>query len=280
MEVTSKGSMLVLVVELDTLVNTALNHAARGTQEAMDIIQKAISSMIVYCSSYSLMHRANGLSVIVCLSRSMRILFPSETSGATNFVPDHYTLSAILADGFQRALDEEMGGEEGDAPEGSAGSLAQSLSSALSIIHGQQAQARILILQFEKDKSQNYSALMNSIFSAQKLHALIDALIVCGFDSHLMQQACFLSGGLYVKHTDLSDLLQILHAYFLADNATRAQFVLPQQKSVDFKASCHCHKEPVEFAYMCSVCLTLYCERSKPTDRCSVCGTESRGAKA
>jgi transcription initiation factor TFIIH subunit 3 len=47
------------------------------------------------------------------------------------------------------------------------------------------------------------------------------------------------------------------------------------QKSVDFKASCHCHQRPVEFAYMCSVCLTLTCQ---PADLCEVCHTPARGA--
>ncbi|RYG68505.1 hypothetical protein EON64_05030 [archaeon] len=43
---------------------------------------------------------------------------------------------------------------------------------------------------------------------------------------------------------------------------------------VDFKASCHCHKKPVEFAFMCSVCLTLLCDT--PSDSCPVCETPVR----
>jgi transcription initiation factor TFIIH subunit 3 len=42
---------------------------------------------------------------------------------------------------------------------------------------------------------------------------------------------------------------------------------------VDFKAACHCHQKPVEFAFMCSVCLTLTCQAA---DRCEVCATEAR----
>jgi transcription initiation factor TFIIH subunit 3 len=117
---------------------------------------------------------------------------------------------------------------------------------------------------------------MNSIFSAQKLGVLIDAMIVSKFDSHILQQACFLTGGLYFKHMDERDTLQMLCTYFLADSSVREMFNQPVQKSVDFKASCFCHKTPVEYAFMCSVCLTLLCNE---VDVCPVCSTPMRSKK-
>lgn len=46
------------------------------------------------------------------------------------------------------------------------------------------------------------------------------------------------------------------------------------QKLVDFRASCFCHRRPVEFAFMCSVCLALTCEL--PEVSCSTCSTLAR----
>lgn len=69
-------------------------------------------------------------------------------------------------------------------------------------------------------------------------------------------------------------MVQMLVSHFLADHATRARLNAPQQSSVDFKASCHCHGRPVEYAFMCSVCLSLFCE---PSDACTVCATPARG---
>eukprot|EP01034_Spumella_vulgaris_P021792 gene21792-27861_t len=75
-----------------------------------------------------------------------------------------------------------------------------------------------------------------------------------------MQQASFLSGGLYLRigETQARDLLQLLHMHFLADLETRALLNVPML--------------PVEFAYMCSVCLSLSCEIAAS---CPTCGTSA-----
>lgn len=112
--------------------------------------------------------------------------------------------------------------------------------------------------------------------SGQKLDVMIDALILSPFESHFMQQACFLTGGLYYKHTDIRDMLQVLNFNFLSNKSTRKLLNLPLQDAVDFKASCHNHKKPVEYAFMCSVCLALTCSECEETPACTVCGTTFR----
>ena len=42
------------------------------------------------------------------------------------------------------------------------------------------------------------------------------------------------------------------------------------QSSVDFRASCFCHQKAVDFAFMCSVCLSLTCDTNSV---CLTCGT-------
>ena len=61
--------------------------------------------------------------------------------------------------------------------------------------------------------------------------------------------------------------------YCLPSVATRGILQNPIQRVVDFRASCVCHKTPVEFAYMCSVCLALFCDEGTS---CAVCGTMAR----
>ena len=36
---------------------------------------------------------------------------------------------------------------------------------------------------------------------------------------------------------------------------------LPAARGVDFRASCFCHKRPVSVGFVCSVCLSIFCER-------------------
>eukprot|EP00163_Fabomonas_tropica_P003452 TRINITY_DN1294_c0_g1_i11.p1 TRINITY_DN1294_c0_g1~~TRINITY_DN1294_c0_g1_i11.p1 ORF type:complete len:202 (+),score=28.86 TRINITY_DN1294_c0_g1_i11:387-992(+) len=52
---------------------------------------------------------------------------------------------------------------------------------------------------------------------------------------------------------------------------TRALMQLPKQESIDLRATCFCHKKPVDSGYVCSVCLSIFCDK-RP--ECSTCGAE------
>jgi len=141
------------------------------------------------------------------------------------------------------------------------------------LLANSQIQPRILSLQLCSDRASSYNSVMNSIFSADKVGVPIDAMVLSKEDSHFMQQACFLTKGIYQKPADQRDMLQLLFTHGLPSNTTRALLNVPQPKTVDFRASCFCHKMPVEFAYMCSVCLALTCQASPV---CETCGTDAR----
>eukprot|EP01039_Chlorochromonas_danica_P007270 gene7270-8043_t len=201
-----------------------------------------------------------------------------------SYLPHLPVLSQVVVEKVAVAVEEER--ELLHTKKSSKRHLSSALSTALTIVRQQQqdqqeqegvgsrTQARVLLLQFDKDRPQNYNALMNCIFSAQKMEVVVDALLCSSFDSHLLQQVCFLAEGLYVRHGDGGDLAAMLTTYFLADRKTRQLLSNPSQKMVDFKASCHCHQKPVEFAHMCSVCLSLLC--TVPSDMCPVCETPLR----
>jgi hypothetical protein len=65
--------------------------------------------------------------------------------------------------------------------------------------------------------------------SAQKLGVILDSLVLSSYESLLMQQACFLTGGLYFRHGDWLDLLNVLTTYFLVDPSLRKDITLPLQ---------------------------------------------------
>lgn len=114
---------------------------------------------------------------------------------------------------------------------------------------------------------------MNCIFSAQKIGVLVDSLVLSSSqDSSFLQQASFLTNGVYIHSKDQNSTLQSLFYHILPSAQTRQNYLLsPLQRSVDFKASCSCHGQQVEFTYMCSVCLSLYCR--VPDTQCDTCGT-------
>ncbi|EFJ52198.1 hypothetical protein VOLCADRAFT_79384 [Volvox carteri f. nagariensis] len=115
-----------------------------------------------------------------------------------------------------------------------------------------------------------YIPVMNAIFSAQRAEVLLDAVVLATEDSSFLQQAAHLTGGLYFKPAGAGALLGLLLNYFVCDTSTRKQLDVAQELGVDFRASCFCHKYVIETGYVCSVCLSIFCQ---PSRACSTCGT-------
>jgi transcription initiation factor TFIIH subunit 3 len=216
-----------------------------------------------------------------------------------DFVPACHTLQKVVAAGLRYYMSEESvsGAEESSGGKRKAAaaasssssssssssepgsSLSQALSTALCVINRQlqlhpKLQPRVAVVQLSKDVSTTYNAIMNSIFSAQKLGVVVDGVVLSRDDSRFLQQACLLTGGVYQKPTDQRNFLQLMTTHILPSTHSRRMLRAPLQKMVDFRASCFCHRKPVEFAFMCSVCLALTCE--PPTDVCTTCGTAAR----
>ncbi|TVU33556.1 hypothetical protein EJB05_25381 [Eragrostis curvula] len=132
-------------------------------------------------------------------------------------------------------------------------------------------QPRILCLQGSRDGPEQYVAVMNSIFSAQRSMVPIDSCIVGTQDSAFLQQASYITGGVYLKPQELNGLFEYLAAVFATDLHSRTFLRLPKTLGVDFRASCFCHKKTIDMGYVCSVCLSIFCKNQK---KCSTCGSE------
>ncbi|KAI0645700.1 transcription factor Tfb4 [Trametes meyenii] len=130
---------------------------------------------------------------------------------------------------------------------------------------------RILILSVSPDQSSTYIPIMNSIFSAQKLKVTIDVCKIFGAENVFLQQAAHLTGGAYVQVEKPDALLQYMMMSFLPPPAIRQLIAVPTQDRVDFRAACFCHKRIVEIGFVCSVCLSIFCQ---PVPVCSTCRTK------
>ncbi|KIK09917.1 hypothetical protein K443DRAFT_127299 [Laccaria amethystina LaAM-08-1] len=130
---------------------------------------------------------------------------------------------------------------------------------------------RILILSVSPDLSTSYIPIMNSIFSAQKLKVTIDACQVYGPDAVFLQQAAHLTGGSYLFLERRDALLQYLIMSFLSAPSIRQILAVPTQDRIDFRAACFCHKNIIDIGFVCSVCLSIFCQ---PVPVCSTCRTK------
>lgn len=65
------------------------------------------------------------------------------------------------------------------------------------------------------------------------------------------------------------DLLTVLLTLFLPDAAARAAVAMPEQASVDLRASCFATRRRMDMGWACSVCLATY---SVAAPSCETCG--------
>lgn len=135
--------------------------------------------------------------------------------------------------------------------------------------------SRILILSVSGDLANQYIPIMNSIFACQRLSIPIDILKLAG-DTVFLQQAADATGGIYLAlDTPLAraGLLQYLMFAYLPDQAARKHLIMPGEgEGVDFRAACFCHRRIVDIGFVCSICLSIFCE-PMADGICLTCGS-------
>ncbi|KAL4890178.1 TFIIH subunit Tfb4/p34 [Aspergillus ambiguus] len=134
-------------------------------------------------------------------------------------------------------------------------------------------QSRILIVSVSgsSDSAHQYIPMMNGIFACQRLQIPIDVCKLRG-DAVFLQQASDATKGVFMSLTEPRGLLQYLMMAFLPDQRSRKHLVLPTRVDVDFRAACFCHRRVVDVGFVCSICLSIFCEPPENGD-CLTCGT-------
>ncbi|KAG7387509.1 General transcription factor IIH subunit 3 [Phytophthora pseudosyringae] len=292
----------LLVLVIDT--NPVHWFAHGGNAADRTGLQQLISSTLVFVNSYLLLHRSNRIVIIAAHAGKSAMLYPDpEQDDTTGSAEQAARVNAGVLQRLQQLSDAPL-----DPAKPNQTAIAASLSRSLcckfatwdvylkqagywgadaailllclcggavinrAINEESDLRPRILVVQKSPDVSEHYIAVMNGIFSAQKKNVAVDACILATEHSSFMQQAAYLTGGIYYKPNDHSGLLQYLISIYLPDPSMRKLLKLPSQDSVDFRAMCFCHREVISTAYVCPVCLSLFCE-FRPI--CSTCGIRS-----
>jgi transcription initiation factor TFIIH subunit 3 len=146
-----------------------------------------------------------------------------------------------------------------------------SSSSASGATPGLQSRILIVSVSSSTDSAHQYIPIMNGIFACQRLHIPIDVCKLSG-DAVFLQQASDATRGIYMSLAEPRGLLQYLMMAFLPDQRSRRHLVLPSRVDVDFRAACFCHRRVVNIGFVCSICLSIFCEPPENGD-CLTCGT-------
>ncbi|KAJ5997545.1 hypothetical protein N7522_009205 [Penicillium canescens] len=168
---------------------------------------------------------------------------------------------------------EDAAAEGGGGGGGGAGGVAAAPNRYSASNEDERLRSRILIVSVSgsTDSAHQYIPVMNSIFACQRLHIPIDVCKLSG-DAVFLQQASDATKGVYMALSEPRGLLQYLMMAFLPDQRSRRHLVLPTRVDVDFRAACFCHRRVVDVGFVCSICLSIFCE-PPPGGDCMTCGT-------
>ncbi|KAI5746278.1 hypothetical protein M8J77_001821 [Diaphorina citri] len=267
----SESSLLVVIFDTSLTQDVILNDEIK-LSECLEII-------ITFVNAHLMLKSNNKIAMITCDSRSCAFIYPDEEQepGQLRQTDGQYELfthvEKTIRKNVQKFLVKTLEGEitRSDSLFGAACSI------ALCYIHrlenekslGDKMNSRILIITGCGNSGDQYIPCMNTFFTAQKQNVTID---VCSLQKEitLLQQACDITNGVFLKLPQLSSLLQYLLWVFLPDPTVRKKLVVPPPVSVDYRPFCFCHHELIDIGFVCSVCLAIYCKLSPICTTCEV----------
>ncbi|MCJ1331754.1 RNA polymerase II transcription factor B subunit 4 [Thelotrema lepadinum] len=138
--------------------------------------------------------------------------------------------------------------------------------------------SRILILSASPASPSQYIPLMNTIFAAARLSIPIDVFALTPTSSPFLQQAASTTHGTFLSLQHPHGLLQTLLQAFLPTTPSRGYLIPATQSAVDFRAACFCHRKVVDVGFVCSICLSIFCEVPEG-HVCLTCGTRLKGGE-
>jgi transcription initiation factor TFIIH subunit 3 len=223
---------------------------------------------------------------------------PSDLSSPTTLISGALTLALAHINKTALSLAPSKAAFETSTP--LSGSTARvivpQLSGAIAGLH-----ARILVLSVSDSAPEQYIPTMNAVFAASHAGIPVDTLALRGESASFLQQAAFITRGAFVRAVDNPQGLLMFLMFGL--NAARGSgkdhapgqeagnekskpfrknkgqemaagdmLVAPAADSVDFRAACFCHRRVIDTGFVCSVCLSIFCEVPEGGE-CLTCGT-------
>lgn len=227
----------LLVVIVDTDPHLWKERTMYGSEKEIGL-NDFLRCLAIFCNSHALLHRKNRLIVLANHSYSVKTVFPCSMSGDAVgyevFIPKLHELSHQIVERVSELAILKQDHDVNQENTNRTSSIANALSIALCAANKQvektpRLHCRIVVLQMQKDVAQNYNAVMNAVFSAQKLHVSIDAVALNKDGSNFLQQASFLTKGIYQQLNDQSNLLQVLLTHYLSNASLRRSLLVPLQ---------------------------------------------------
>lgn len=120
----------------------------------------------------------------------------------------------------------------------------------------------------------HFSILLNAMFSN-----LVYGLGMWPYGWHIHQIAwdqstASISPGKFEAPSNIvCQLFMIFQWVFLPDHSSRQMLTLPPLGHVDYRAACFCHRKLVEIGYVCSVCLSIFCQFNPICSTCKSVGS-------
>ncbi|KAI1327600.1 TFIIH subunit Tfb4/p34 [Xylariaceae sp. FL0255] len=151
--------------------------------------------------------------------------------------------------------------------------------------------ARILVISVSESAPAQYIPTMNAVFAASHAGIPIDTLSLNPVSSSssssnttssaststsapFLQQAAFITNGIYLSaSSNPRALLTYLTFGLLPDTLARKSLVTPTLELVDFRAACFCHRKVINTGFVCSICLSIFCDIPQDAE-CLTCGTK------
>ncbi|KAK9803213.1 hypothetical protein WJX73_003629 [Symbiochloris irregularis] len=277
----SSSSLMVVLLETHSSmwIQADSQPADQRHLSAAGLLEQAVG----FLNAFLLLSDANQLAVF-CIHASTSHLLHLSPGLLQTRAKDKALMQDTLGLEIIARIQDIMQQPETDM--GGRPALAGALSRALCFIRGQwggsaeegqrlkalgRAPPRLLTIASSQDAPQQYIPTMNAIFAAQKLGVVMDTCMAGPHESAYLQQAAHITGGQYLRPSKPGALLQYLLTLYLADTNTRKLLKYPPSPGIDFSASCFCHKNPIDMGFVCSVCLSIFCENVK---ECSTCGTK------
>lgn len=256
------------------------------TVQGRTTITKCLDCILVFANSYLMMNTDNSLVVLASHTSQTKFLFPRRDNTINTKQHDgRYQKFADVSDTVIEEFKALMSVPPAENEIRNDSLIAGSMAVALCYIHrierdaplGKKPRSRILVINAANDAAAQYMSVMNVVFAAQKQHVAIDSLVL-GQDSGLLQQACDMTGGLYIRVPNQQSVLQYLLTAFLVNPDVRQQSLTlssvgEKSSNVDYRAACFCHRNFVDVGFVCSVCLSIFCHFSPI---CSTCESAFR----
>ncbi|KAK7820594.1 general transcription and dna repair factor iih subunit tfb4, partial [Quercus suber] len=208
------------------------------------------SKVLSFLNSILLLNQINQIVVIATGCNSCDYVYDSSLS--TNPGIENGKLPALCSELLKKledfvTRDEQLNKQQSQSQSQSlpptttssllSGSLSMALCCILILILILIMMQLLSILCGSSDGPEQYVAIMNSIFSAQRSMVPIDSCYIGSNNSAFLQQASYITGGVYQKPQQLDGLFQYLSTVFATDLHSRTFLQLPKSVGVDFRAS-------------------------------------------